>query len=87
MRSDDEFGRRGERDTAEELDLGGADRLRRCHRHGEHAQTTDPQLCRESEESEQGAQFEQGWTARDKLLFKAYWAYKARLCTHHRWES
>ena len=31
--------------------------------------------------------FEQGWTAGDKLLFEAYWAYKARLCTHHRWES
>jgi len=53
------------------------------------AQTTDPQLCRESEAANKRlfALFEQGWTAGHKLLFKAYWSYKARLCSHHRWES
>jgi len=53
------------------------------------AQSTDAQLCRESEKANKRlfALFEQGWTAGDKLLFKAYWAYKARLCSYHRWES
>jgi hypothetical protein len=53
------------------------------------AQTTDPQLCRESEAANKRlfALFEQGWTAGDKLLFRCYYAYKARLCCHHRWES
>ena len=53
------------------------------------AQTTDPQLCRESDAANKRllALFEQGWTAGDKLLFRAYWAYKARLCSHHRWEG
>jgi len=53
------------------------------------AKTTDPQLCSESESANKRlfALFEQGWTADDKLLFKAYWSYKTRLCTHHRWES
>jgi hypothetical protein len=53
------------------------------------AQTTDPQLCRESNAANKRlfALFGQGWTAGNKLLFKAYWAYKARLCSHHRWES
>ena len=52
-------------------------------------QTSDPQLCRESEAANKRlfALFEQGWTAGDKLLFRAYWSYKTRLCTHHRWES
>lgn len=54
-----------------------------------HAQTTDPQLYRESEAANKRlfALFEQSWTAGDKLLFKAYYAYKARLCVHHRWEG
>ena len=53
------------------------------------AETTDPQLCREGEAANKRlfALFEQGWTAGDKLLFKAYWAYKVRLCTHQKWES
>ena len=53
------------------------------------AKTADPQLYRESEAANKRlfALFEQGWTAGDKLLFKAYWAYKARLCTRHKWES
>ena len=53
------------------------------------AKTTDPQLCRESEQANRRllALFKQGWTAGDKLLFKAYWSYKARLCSHLRWES
>jgi hypothetical protein len=53
------------------------------------AKTTDPQLCRESNAANKRlfALFEQGWTADGKLLFRAYWSYKTRLCTHHRWES
>lgn len=53
------------------------------------AKTTDPQLCRESEAANKRlfALFERGWTAGDKLLFRAYWSYKRRLCTHHCWES
>lgn len=53
------------------------------------SQTTDAQLCRESDAANKRlfALFEQGWTAGNKLLFKAYWAYKARLCSHHRWEG
>ena len=41
------------------------------------AQTTDPQLCHESDAANKRlfALFEQGWTAGDKTLFKAYWAY------------
>jgi hypothetical protein len=53
------------------------------------AKESDPQLVRESEAANKRlfALFEQGWTGGDKLLFKAYWGYKTRLCTHHRWES
>jgi hypothetical protein len=53
------------------------------------AQHTDPQLCEESEAANKRlfALFEEGFTAGDKLLFKAYYSYKARLCAHHRWES
>lgn len=53
------------------------------------AQTTDPQLCRENNAANKRlfALFEPGWKGNDRMLFKAYWAYKARLCTHHRWES
>ncbi len=53
------------------------------------AQTTDPQLCKESEAANRRlfALFEHGWVGSNKLLFKAYWAYKARLCVHHRWEA
>ena len=53
------------------------------------AKNTDPQLYRESEAANKRlfALFEQGWAADNKLLFRAYWAYKSRLCSHHRWES
>lgn len=78
------------RDMVKELDCGKPRQSSRtslpawCN-----PQTADPQLCRESEAANKRpfALFEQGWTAGDKLLFKAYWAYKARLCSHHRWES
>ncbi len=78
------------RDMVKELDLREAQTVfadvtaRMCQ-----AQTTDPQLCRESEAANKRlfALFEQGWTAGDKLLFRCYYAYKARLCWHHRWES
>lgn len=53
------------------------------------SQTSDAQLCRESEAANKRlfALFQQGWTAGDRLLFRAYWSYKARLRSHHRWES
>lgn len=53
------------------------------------ATTTDPQLCEESEAANKRlfALFGEGWVAGDCLLFKAYYAFKARLCVHHKRES
>ena len=78
------------RDMVRELDLREAQmQLADVTARMVSAKTTDPQLCKESEAANKRlfALFEQGWAAGDKLLFKAYWSYKARLCSHHRWEG
>jgi hypothetical protein len=78
------------RDMVKELDLREAQTvIADVSARMMNAQTTDPQLCKQSEAANRRlfALFEQGWKGSNRTLFKAYYAYKLRLITHHRWES